>query len=161
MIETAIRISDQKISIPAIDEILSYGRELLNKPVHVLDGVEEVLAALQPKYKLVMASKGDLLDQHRKLSRSGLGHYFHHIEIMSEKREEDYLKLIRRLDIEPAEFLMIGNSMKSDVLPVLNIGGHGIHVPYHTTWAHEKVEDEVEHGQFRQAEKIIAVLTMV
>lgn len=106
----------------------------MNEPIQLLDNIEEVLAALHPDYKLVVATKGDLLDQQRKLHNSGLGHYFHHIEVMSEKGEEDYLKLINRLDIKPEEFLMIGNSLKSDILPVVKVGGHGIHIPYHITW---------------------------
>ena len=158
MIETAIRISDKTIDVGAVEKIMDYGRELLNKPVQILEGVEEVLRSLKPRYRLVLASKGDLLDQHRKLTKSGLGHYFHHIEIMSEKKEEDFTKLIRRLDIQPHEFVMIGNSLKSDVLPVLNIGGHGIHVPYHTTWEHEKIEFKIDHPNFRQVSKIMEVL---
>ena len=108
-----------------------------------------------------MATKGDLLDQERKLKKSGLASYFHHIEIMSEKKEEDYQKLIRHLDIKPAEFLMIGNSIKSDVMPVLNIGGHGFHVPYHTTWAHEKVDMTLEHANFKQLTAIKELLNHI
>ena len=108
-----------------------------------------------------MATKGDLLDQERKLKKSGLASYFHHIEIMSEKKEEDYQKLIRHLDIQSSEFLMIGNSLKSDVLPVLNIGGHGFHVPYHTTWAHEKVDIKLEHPNFRQLTTIKELLNLI
>jgi len=158
MIETSMRISDKTIPVHAIEKMIGYGRELLNKPVVLLEGVEEVLTLLKPKYKLVMATKGDLLDQERKLIKSGLAHYFHHIEIMSEKKEPDYKKLVKRLDIQPEEFLMIGNSLKSDVLPVLNIGGHGIHIPYHTTWGHEKMDITIDHVNFRQAVKIKDVL---
>lgn len=117
-----------------------------------------MLIALKGQYRLVVATKGDLLDQERKLKKSGLEHYFHHIEIMSEKGESDYLKLIKHLDILPQEFLMIGNSLKSDVLPVLTIGGHGYHVPYHTTWAHEHIEHHIEHQNFKQVKEIRDVL---
>lgn len=158
MIETAIRISDKTISVSVIEKIIGYGQELLEKPVHIIVGVEEVLQSLKGRYRLVMATKGDLLDQERKLKKSGLASYFHHIEIMSEKKEEDYQKLIRHLDIKPSEFLMIGNSIKSDVLPVLNIGGHGFHVPYHTTWAHEKVDMTLEHANFKQLTTIKELL---
>jgi len=120
--------------------------------------VEDALKALKGNYRLVVATKGDLLDQERKLKKSGLEHYFHHIEIMSDKQEADYLKLIKHLDIQPAEFLMLGNSLKSDVLPVLAIGGHGVHVPYHTTWAHENVEHNVEHPNFRSVQNISEIL---
>ena len=161
MIETALRVSDNTIDIKVIERALELGKELLQKPIELLEGVEEVLKTLQGRYRLVVATKGDLLDQERKLKKSGLEHYFHHIEIMSDKQNADYLKLIRHLDIEPGEFLMIGNSLKSDVMPVLAIGGHGVHVPYHTTWAHEHVEHKVEHKNFRHVEKITALLHML
>ena len=161
MIETAIRISDGTISVKVIDQIIDFGKELLGKPVTLLDGVEETLQTLKGKYKLVMATKGDLLDQERKLKKSNLESYFHHIEIMSEKKEADFQKLIRHLDISPKEFLMIGNSLKSDVLPVLNLGGHGIHIPYHTTWAHEKIDFEIEHKNFLQLTHIKEVLNFL
>ena len=103
--------------------------------------------------------EGDLLDQERKLKKSGIEHYFHHTEIMSEKKEADYSKLIRHLDIEPSEFLMIGNSIKSDILPVLAIGGHAVHVPYHTTWAHEHVEPSISHPDFKQILTISEILS--
>ena len=161
MIETAIRISDKTINVSVIEKIIGFGQELLEKPVHLIDGVEDVLSEVKGRYRLMMATKGDLLDQERKLKKSGLASYFHHIEIMSEKKEEDYQKLIRHLDIKPTEFLMIGNSIKSDVLPVLNIGGHGFHVPYHTTWAHEKVDIQLEHPKFRQLTTIKGLLNLI
>ena len=137
MIEAAMSISNHTLPIEMIAKIIQYGKELLEKPIVLLDGVEETLDALHGKYKLVVATKGDLLDQRRKLHNSGLGHYFHHIEVMSDKQEVDYTDLIKRLEIQPSEFFMIGNSLKSDVLPVLAIGGHAVHIPFHTTWAHE------------------------
>jgi putative hydrolase of the HAD superfamily len=158
MIETAITVTDKTIPVSAVEKIIALGQELLLKPVTIIEGAEDVLKKLKDNYKLVMATKGDLLDQHRKLHKSGLGHYFHHIEIMTEKKEEDFEKLIKRLDIKPEEFLMIGNSLKSDVLPVLHIGGHAIHVPYHTTWEHEKVEIQINHPNFKQAEKITEIV---
>lgn len=161
MIETSMRISDKTIPIDVIEKIIAEGKELLEKPVELIEGVEDVLTALKPKYRLVMATKGDLLDQERKLKKSGLEHYFHHIEIMSDKKEADYRKLIKHLDIKPEEFLMIGNSLKSDALPVLNIGGHAIHVPYHITWEHETIESKIEHANFRQAEKITDILALI
>jgi len=161
MIEAALKISDKKIGIEIIDIILQYGREMLNEPIELLDNVEEVLSTLKNDYRLVVATKGDLLDQERKLKKSGLAHYFHHIEVMSDKKEEDYTKLIRHLDISPDEFLMVGNSLKSDVMPVLNIGGHAIHVPFHTTWAHEHVETSLEHENFRHAGTLKDVLAFI
>ena len=158
MIEAAMKISNNTISIEAIERIIQFGKELTEKPIVLLDGVQETLEALHGKYKLVVATKGDLLDQRRKLHNSGLGKYFHHIEVMSDKQEIDYTDLIKRLEIEPSEFFMIGNSLKSDILPVLAIGGHAVHIPFHTTWEHEKINHKVEHENFRSYDKIIDVL---
>lgn len=158
MIETAIRITDKNIKAETLEKIIGFGQELLQKPVQLIDGVEVVLKSLKTKYRLVLATKGDLLDQERKLKKSNLADYFHHIEIMSEKKEADFEKLIRHLDIKPPELMMIGNSIKSDILPVLNLGGHGIHIPYHVTWALEKAEAPIHHENFRQVERISDVL---
>ena len=158
MIETALRITNNKLDNSILNNIIELGKEMLEKPIELLDGVEEVLQQLQGKYKLVVATKGDLLDQERKLKKSGIEHYFHHIEIMSDKQEADFTKLIKHLDIKPEEFLMLGNSLKSDVMPVLAIGGHGVHIPYHITWEHEKVEHHIDHPQFRQIENITDLL---
>jgi putative hydrolase of the HAD superfamily len=161
MIETALRISDKKIPVEVIEKIINHGKDLLQKPIEMIDGVEDVLRELKAKYRLVMATKGDLLDQERKLKKSGLEHYFHHIEIMSDKKESDYQKLIKHLDIKPTQFLMIGNSLKSDALPVITIGGHAIHVPFHITWEHETIESTIEHKNFRQAGGIRDVLKLL
>uniref|UniRef100_UPI004047AC92 HAD family hydrolase n=1 Tax=Algoriphagus sp. TaxID=1872435 RepID=UPI004047AC92 len=151
MIETALRISEQQLPIRLVERIIQIGQEMLAKPVDLLPGVEEVLKSLQGDYRIVLATKGDLVDQERKLYKSGLEGYFLHIEIMSEKKPADYQKLIRHLDIQANELLMIGNSLKSDILPVLELGGYGIHVPFHTTWVHEQVEHEVVHERFLTA----------
>lgn len=161
MIEAAMKISNNTISIETIEKITEYGKDLLQKPIELLEGVEETLAALNGKYKLVVATKGDLLDQRRKLHNSGLGHYFHHIEVMSDKKEKDYEDLLKRLEIKADEFFMIGNSLKSDVLPVLNIGGYAVHIPFHTTWEHEKISHKVEHPNFKALEKITEVLPIL
>lgn len=161
MIETSLRITNKTLSLEVIEKAIGFGKELLQKDIELLDGVEETLKLLKGKYRLVVATKGDLLDQERKLKKSGLEHYFHHIEIMSDKQEADYKKLIKHLDILPTEFLMLGNSLKSDVLPVLAIGGHAIHIPYHTTWAHEHVEHKVEHENFKQVTQINEVLSFL
>jgi putative hydrolase of the HAD superfamily len=160
MIEAALAISNHTISNEAIAKIIQYGKELLERPIELLDGVEDTLESLKDRYKLVVATKGDLLDQRRKLHNSGLGRFFHHIEVMSDKQEQDYTDLVRRLDISPSEFMMIGNSLKSDVLPVLGIGGHAIHIPFHTTWAHERIDHKVEHVNMRNFEKITDVLSL-
>ncbi len=142
MVECALKLSNYTISQKVIEEILDIGKEMIEKPIELLDGVVEVLQQLQGKYKLIVATKGDLLDQERKLEKSGLLDYFHHIEVMSEKKVPDYKKLVKHLDIEPGELLMIGNSLKSDVLPLIDIGASAIHVPFHTTWAHEEVSQQ-------------------
>lgn len=158
MIETALKISDYQLKPNVIDRIIGLGKELIDQPIELIDGVEQVLQALQGKYRLVMATKGDLLDQEKKLKKSGLEKYFHHIEIVSEKKEGEYRKLIQHLDVPPPNFLMIGNSLKSDILPVLKIGGHGFHVPFHTTWEYEKVESNIEHPNFQKLDTIRDVL---
>jgi putative hydrolase of the HAD superfamily len=149
MIETANRISDRKVSSSIIDEIIKLGKELLDKPVELLDGVEDVLQKLYGKYKLIVATKGDLLDQERKLKKSGIAKYFHHVEIMSDKKEENYKSLLNHLEILPENFLMVGNSFKSDILPVVNLGGYGIYIPYHVTWQHEKIDETISNGNER------------
>ena len=144
MIECALALSNQKLPQETIQKILDIGKEMLEKPIELLDGVEEVLQRLQGKYRLIVATKGDLLDQERKLEKSNLLKYFHHVEVMSDKKEKDYLKLVKHLDIMPAEFLMIGNSLKSDVLPLLNINASAVHVPFYTTWVHEEIPLEAQ-----------------
>jgi putative hydrolase of the HAD superfamily len=142
MIESALDLSNQRVSQATITKILDLGKEMISRPVELLDGVEEVLKQLEKKYRLVVLTKGDLLDQERKLEKSKLSRYFHHVEVLSEKKEVNYKNLLDHLEIPVNEFLMIGNSLKSDVLPILNIGAHAAHVPFHTTWAHEEVAPE-------------------
>ena len=154
MIETIGRITDNRANMDLINKSIALGRNLLNKPVELLDGVEKVLSDLNGDYRLVMATKGDLLDQERKLNKSGLQKYFHHIEIMSDKKIADYKKLLKHLDCKPEHFMMIGNSIKSDILPVLKLGGYAVHVPYHTTWAYEKVDIKISDPNFFKADYI-------
>ncbi|MBC6112346.1 HAD family hydrolase [Pedobacter fastidiosus] len=158
MIETVLRITEGKANPEIINRAIQLGQEMLNKPIELLDEVEDVLKALHGKYKLVVATKGDLLDQQRKLTKSGLDHYFHHIEIMSDKQEQDYKKLLKHLDCPADQFLMLGNSLKSDILPVLAIGGHAVHIPYHTTWVHEHIDHTIEHENFYQMESLSEIL---
>jgi len=148
LIEAAITISDHKIPISVVTTLIERAKKMLHHPIELLDGIEETLKVLSKKYRLVMATKGDLLDQERKLIKSGLEEYFHHIEIVSDKTPNHYRKLIKQLDIQPDEFLMIGNSMKSDILPVLDVGAYAFHIPYHTTWAHEIVNEDTQHDKF-------------
>ncbi len=147
MVESALELSNYQVSARTIEAILKIGKDMLNKPVELLHGVEEVLEGLSKKYRLILATKGDLLDQERKLEKSGLSKYFHHIEVLSDKKATNYSKLLNHLGIEPQEFLMVGNSLKSDVLPLINIQANAIHVPFHTTWAHEEVSEEEKNGK--------------
>ncbi len=142
MIESALDLSNNQISQQTIAKILELGKKMISHPVELLDGVEEVLSRLSGKYRLIVLTKGDLLDQERKLEKSGLSEYFHHVEVLSDKKEINYQNLLDHLNIDVKEFLMIGNSLKSDVLPILNIGARAVHVPFHTTWAHEMVAEE-------------------
>ena len=162
MIECALKLSNYSIPQYEIEKILILGKQMLTKPIELLDGVEEVLEKLHKKYKLIVATKGDLLDQERKLEKSGLLKYFHHIEVMSEKKEEDYRKLIKHLDINLNELLMVGNSLKSDVLPLLKIGASAIHVPFHITWSHEEVSlEETKNSNFQTLSQLKDILKFV
>lgn len=159
MMESALELTQQQLSGAATAKIIQIGKELLQQPVVLLPKVEPVLQQLKAaNYRLVVATKGDLKDQHRKLHDSGLGHYFHHIEVMSDKTVLDYQKMLGRLDVDAAHFVMIGNSLKSDVLPVLELGGKAFHIPYHTTWAYEKIDFEVKHPNFQAITSITEIL---
>lgn len=162
MVECALELSNFNLNPKLLNDILNIGKEMLKKPIELLDGVEETLMALQGKYKLIVATKGDLLDQERKLEKSGLLQYFHHIEVMSEKKAADYKKLIAHLDIQSNELLMVGNSLKSDVLPLIDIGASAIHVPFHTTWAHEEVSESeqknVDYLTINNLKELVSIL---
>lgn len=158
MVESALKLSNYKLNPKIIDEIITIGKKMIDKPVELLDGVEQVLKTLKPNYKIILATKGDLLDQERKLEKSGLTKYFHHIEVLSEKKEANYKVLLSHLGINPSEFLMVGNSLKSDVLPLLEIGAKAIHVPFHTTWAHEVVTNNGNNNEFRTVKKLNEIL---
>lgn len=159
MIELAIELSNGKVSNKVISEMLTIGKDMINKPIELLEGVEDVLKVLSKDYRLIVATKGDLLDQERKLEKSGLLKYFHHIEVLSEKQEDNYSKLLNHLDIEPESFLMIGNSLKSDILPLVNIGAKAIHVPFHTTWQHETVTKKEANGsEYKTVQSLTEIL---
>ena len=137
MIETAMELCDGGAPPEVVREILAAGREMLAHPVETLPGVDEAIAELSEKYRLVLITKGDLLDQERKLAASGLGERFSAVEIVSEKDRATYQRVFARHGTGPAEAVMAGNSMKSDVLPAIAAGAWGVHIPYHVTWAHE------------------------
>lgn len=162
MIETALRISQQQVSAEVIQEILVLGKSLLDMPIELLPGVEEALRELSSKgrYRLVVATKGDLVDQQRKLERSGIASYFEHVEIMAEKTEREYGKLIDTLQVRPDQFVMVGNSLKSDIQPVLNQGGWAIHVPFEVMWKHE-VADEILHPRLSIVNTLAALPNLI
>lgn len=137
MIETAIEISDAKVNARDIHQIVMMGKALLEHPIELLDGVSGVVAELAGRHRLILVTKGDLLHQETKVAASGLADRFWQIEIVSEKDPPTYQRLLDRHAVSPADFVMIGNSIVSDVLPVLAIGGRAVHVPYHITWALE------------------------
>lgn len=162
MVEMALELSNNTITSKTIDAILNIGKDMINKPVELLEGVESTLKALSNDYKLILVTKGDLLDQERKLEKSGLIQYFHHIEVLSDKQEENYSKLLNHLDIKPSEFLMVGNSLKSDILPLINIKAHAIHVPFHTTWIHEQVtESETKDKTYKTINSLTQLKKML
>jgi putative hydrolase of the HAD superfamily len=141
MIETAVELTEGRVTGGEIQQILDLGKEMLAHPVEPLPQVRETLATLKDRYLLLVITKGDLLDQESKLARSGLGSFFAGLEVVSEKDEAAYRGILARRDLDPAEFLMVGNSVKSDILPVVALGAQAVHVPYATTWVHEHVED--------------------
>jgi putative hydrolase of the HAD superfamily len=161
MIESAIELSAGRVSQKTISTILQIGKDMLNKPIELLPGVEECLTHLSKSHRLILATKGDLLDQERKLEKSGLLDHFHHIEVLTEKKCENYSRLLQHLDIMPQEFLMIGNSLKSDILPVIELGSQAIHVPFHTTWQHEEVEEQDLHDlEYQTCKDLLEVLEL-
>ena len=158
MIETALKITGNKVPPKILEQIIELGKTQINQPVELLDGVLETLDYLKEKgCKLIVATKGDLLDQERKLKKSKLEKYFHHVEVMSNKKMADYQKLLSHLEIEPEDFLMIGNSFKSDIEPVLQLGGFGIHIPFHITWLHEQTEGSTEHPNWVKLSQITEI----
>lgn len=157
LIEAAITLSDNQVSNEIIQKIIQIGHGMLGAPNPIINGVDDVLSQLVASFRLVVATKGDLLDQERKLERSGLAKYFHHIEIMSDKKPKNYQKLVAHLDIAPSELLMVGNSVNSDILPVLDIGASTVHIPFHTTWAHEVGDEPLKHPNYHKLSNIKAL----
>ena len=155
MIETAVELTEGRVSGKEIQDIVEMGRDMLAHPVELLDGVKEVVEEIAGRHPIMLLTKGDLLDQETKLARSGLGDLFSDIEIVSEKNVDTYAAVLERQNVHPEKFLMVGNSIKSDIIPVLEAGGEAVYIPYQTTWAHEQVPDkEVEQHDFTRLESI-------
>jgi putative hydrolase of the HAD superfamily len=142
MVETAIEVSRGEVSTSAIAELIRLGKQMLAHPVELLDGVADAIEALGERHRLVLVTKGDLIHQEQKIARSGLADRFERVEIVSEKDPATYKAILDRMDVAPDRFLMVGNSVRSDILPVLELGGHAVHVPYAITWSHEVVADQ-------------------
>lgn len=140
MIETALTLTGHRIDGRHIETIIGFGKELLAHPVELLDGVADTVAALADHYRLVLVTKGDLFHQESKVAASRLGELFERVEVVAEKDVPTYGRVLGRMGIAPPQFCMIGNSVRSDVIPVLDLGGYGIHIPYHVTWALERAE---------------------
>lgn len=142
MIETAVDVTDGRMHGHDIKQIIELGRNILDQKLELIDGARPVLETLAHRYRLLLITKGDLLDQEAKIARSGLGGLFAGIEIVSEKDAVSYRRLLAQHGVPPEQFVMVGNSLRSDILPVLSLGGRGIHVPYRITASHDQVSEE-------------------
>ncbi|POF28782.1 HAD family hydrolase [Roseibium marinum] len=154
MIETAIEVTERQVPVDVIAEILEAGRDMLQHPVEPLPRVEDTLKALKGIYRLVLITKGDLFDQERKITASGLDVYFDGIEIVSDKNAETYRTLFSRHGSGPTEAMMVGNSLKSDILPALDAGAYGVHVPYEITWGLEEADEPQGKDRFHRVDHI-------
>jgi putative hydrolase of the HAD superfamily len=148
LVETAIEVTQGRIPGSDLQAVLDLGKVLIDHPVELLDGVREAVDALTDTYRVMVITKGDLLHQETKVARSGLDELFWRVEVVSEKDEDTYRRILERLGIDPATFVMVGNSVRSDVLPVLALGGRAVHVPYAVTWALEHAEPDPELHDF-------------
>ena len=157
MIETAIEVTNGQVPTEAIAKILAIGRELLEHPIELLEGANEVLEALADRYSLMLITKGDLFDQERKIAQSGLAEKFAAVEIVPDKNAAVYRRIFAQRGAEPGCTAMVGNSLKSDIVPVLELGAWGIFVPHALTWSLEHVEAPIDHDRFRQIENLKAL----
>ncbi len=139
LIETAIELTQGRISGREIQEVIDLAKDMLTAEVQLLEYARETIARLAISYPLMMITKGDLFDQEAKIARSGLRQYFQYVEIVSDKTRDGYATLLARYHLEPSRFLMVGNSLRSDISPVVALGGWAVHIPYPITWAHENV----------------------
>jgi putative hydrolase of the HAD superfamily len=155
MIETAIELTDGRVTGEEISWIVANAREMMASPIDVLPGVRETVAELSGRFRLMVITKGDLFDQETKIARSGLGDFFDAVEIVSEKLPDVYAHILARHSVSPQEFLMVGNSLRSDILPVIEIGAQAVHVPYETEWFRDRVLPEELNGKhFTTLERI-------
>ena len=162
LVENAVKVSHGKVEANVIAQIVDLGKSLLHLDAKPLEGVEKTLACFREmkKYKLAVFTKGELMDQENKFWRSGLQRYFDVVTIVSDKTPKAYHRLCRELDVTPDELVMVGNSFKSDIAPALKIGASAVHIPFHTTWAHEKTE-EFEHPKLRRISRFEELLNIL
>jgi putative hydrolase of the HAD superfamily len=156
MIETAIQLTEGRIPAADVEVILGWGKRMLMEPTELLAGVDSALRALGKRYDLLLITKGDLFDQESKLARSGLAELFLGVEVLSEKSEDSYRAVFQRRAVKPEDFVMVGNSLRSDIAPVLALGAHAFHIPYHVTWHHEQLpEDSLPKAGWRRLASIV------
>lgn len=162
MIETAVELTEGRITGGDIGAILGLAKGMLNADVELLDHVAETVSRLAARYRLMLITKGDLLDQEKKIGRSGLGEYFQQIEVVSQKDRQSYERLLAKHSLQPRRFLMVGNSLRSDIWPILELGGSAVHIPYETTWLHEVAEpppsDQPGYYQLKHMGQLPALL---
>lgn len=137
MVETAIAVTAGRITAGDIHRLIELGKDVLQHPVELLPGIREAVEAVAQHHAVVLITKGDLFHQEKKVAQSGLAELFRRIEIVSEKNTDTYRRVLGEFDLQPAQFAMVGNSLRSDIEPVVRLGGWGVHLPYHVTWAHE------------------------
>ncbi len=161
MIETSIELTEGRITGQDIQELITLAKSMINADVELLPHVHETVAAVAEKYPLMVITKGDLLDQESKIARSGLSSYFKYVEVVSQKTPERYAQLLRKNAIAPERFLMIGNAIRSDILPVLELGSYAVYVPYETTWLHEVADLPIGQPRFHQLEHLGQLLALL
>ncbi len=161
LIEALIKVSDKKIEAEIIENFLNLGKKMLDHPLKILPNVEDTLKQLSEQYILILITKGDLFDQEKKIHKSNLAHYFDHIEIVSEKNNSSYKKIFKKYDIDPKKFLMVGNSIKSDIIPVNSIGGKAIHIPFSYTWEHEIIDTKYISNDYIELEDISLIMPSI
>ena len=161
MLETYINFSSNSIEIKVTNKIINIGKSMIKKPIDLIEGVEQTIKVLSDKYCLMVITKGDLLDQERKIKNSKIFGFFKNFIVVSEKNEQTYLNVLEKNKIEINEFLMVGNSIKSDILPVLNIGAKAIHIPYKITWEHEDIKLDKIPKNYLKIDSILSLLPML
>jgi putative hydrolase of the HAD superfamily len=161
MVEAAIQLTEGRITAPEVHEIVQLGKAMMQAPIDLLDGVEETVKAVCGRYRVILITKGDIVDQTSKIERSGLAHCFEQVEIVPRKDAAIYRTIFTRHGIEPARCVMVGNSMPSDVLPMLELGGHGVHVPYTLLWAHEAHDEDPVSDRFHRLERLAELPTLL